>query len=165
MWTLGISFFTRKKGKLDVKQIVTHPCIAAVIIGIIIMVCHIKLPSVLYNTLSTIGGCNVAMPMLLIGAIAADMDIKLLWHKDTIYYTLIRLVFIPAATYIGLSLLGIDGIVRNMSVILMAMPAGSTCSAVAMTYGGDAEFASAITAVTTFLSILVLPVWCIILGV
>ena len=35
MWTLGLSFFTKQKSGFSPKKIITHPCVAAVLIGLV----------------------------------------------------------------------------------------------------------------------------------
>ena len=163
MWTLGLSFFTRKNGKTSLKKIVTHPCIAAVLIGLVLMLTGLPLPTLAVDCLKSIGGCNTAMSMLLVGSIIADMDPKLLLHRDTLYFSLIRLIILPLAVLLACHLLAIDPLVRNVSVILTAMPAGATTSILALKYGGDAPFASACTALTTVLSLIAVPLWCVFL--
>ena len=59
--------------------------------------------------------------------------------------------------------LQIDPLVRNISVVLTAMPAGATTAILALKYRGDAAFASACTALTTVLSLAAVPVWCALL--
>lgn len=163
MWTLGLSFFTKKAGSCSLKKIVTHPCIAAVGIGILLMVLPVSLPPLAVDCLHTVGACNTALAMLLIGGIAADMDPRLLLSRDTWYFTAVRLLVLPLAVFLLCRALGMDPLVRNVSVVLTAMPAGSTTSILALKYGGDAPFASACTAVTTVLSLLAVPVWCAVL--
>ena len=163
MWTLGLSFFTRKNGRASFKKIVTHPCIAAVLIGLVLMLTGLPLPTLAVDCLKSIGGCNTAMSMLLVGSIIADMDPKLLLHRDTLYFSLIRLIILPLAVLLACHLLAIDPLVRNVSVILTAMPAGATTSILALKYGGDAPFASACTALTTVLSLIAVPLWCVFL--
>ena len=48
-------------------------------------------------------------------------------------------------------------------MMAMAMPAGATTSILALKYGADAPFASACTALTTVLSLLAVPLWCVFL--
>lgn len=160
MWTLGLSFFTKETGKMSVRKVLTHPCIAAVLIGLILMVSHIPLPALLEDSLRTVGSCNTALSMILVGSIIADMDIHLLHDRDTFYYSVIRLVILPLLALIGCQCVGADSLVRNVTVILTAMPAGATTSILALKYGGDAAFASACTALTTVLSLLAVPLWC-----
>ena len=163
MWTLGLSFFTRESGKVSWKKILTHPCIAAVLIGLVLMLTGLPLPPLATDCLRSIGGCNTALSMILVGSIIADMDPRLLLHRDTLYFSLIRLVLLPLAVLLTCQALGIGGSVRNVSVILTAMPAGATTSILALKYGADAPFASACTALTTVLSLLAVPLWCVFL--
>ena len=160
MWTLGLSFFTRKSGKFSLKKIVTHPCIAAVLVGIVLLAAKIPVPSLLKDTLTTVGSCNTAISMLLVGSIVADMSPELLVHRDTLYFCAVRLLILPLLVWMVCVGLDIDPLVRNLSVILTAMPAGATTSILALKYLRDAPFASACTAVTTVLSLAVVPLWC-----
>lgn len=163
MWTLGISFFTRDMGKVPLKKIVTHPCIAAVLIGLFLMLTQASVPSLAEDCLETIGGCNTALSMILVGSIVADMDIRLLIRRDTLYFAAIRLVFLPLLVFLACEALAIGPLVRNLSVILTAMPAGATTAILALKYNADAAFASACTALTTVLSLAAVPVWCMFL--
>ena len=160
MWTLGLSFFAKETGKTSIKKVLTHPCIAAVLIGLFLMVTHIPLPALLEDCIRTIGGCNTAFSMILVGSIVADMSARLIYHKDTLYYSAIRLIALPLLTLIGCECMGVAPLVRNLSVILTAMPAGATTSILALKYNADAAFASACTALTTVLSLLAVPLWC-----
>lgn len=160
MWTLGLSFFTKEAGKVSVKRVLGHPCIAAVFIGLIIMGTNIPLPILIEDCLRTVGSCNTALSMILVGSIIADMNIHLLHHLDTLYYSMIRLVVLPLVALVGCRCVGVDSLVRNITVILTAMPAGATTSILALKYNGDAAFASACTALTTVLSLLAVPLWC-----
>ena len=110
--------------------------------------------------LRTVGNCNAALSMILIGSIMSRMDLRLLWHRDTLFYTAVRLVLLPAGVLLACLVLELPPMVRNVSVILTAMPAGSTTSILALQYGCDAPFASACTALTTVLSLAAVPLWC-----
>lgn len=163
MWTLGLSFFARKSGKFSLKKVLTHPCIAAVLIGIGLMLLRVPLPALVTESLKAIGVCNTALSMILVGSIVADMNMDLLHHRDTLYFSAVRLVLLPLAVLLVCNLLKVEVLVRNVSVILTAMPAGATTSILALKYGDDAAFASACTALTTVLSLIAVPIWCMVL--
>lgn len=164
MWTLGLSFFTRKRGRFSLKKIVTHPCIAAVLIGLVLFVSGFRPPALLSDVLKSVGGCNTAISMLLVGSIVADMPAGLLLHRDTLYFSAVRLLLLPLLVWLVCLPFPVDPLVRNISVVLTAMPAGATTSILALKYQADAPFASACTAVTTVLSLIAVPVWCAVLG-
>ena len=160
MWTLGMTFFTGKQAKGVLRRTLTHPCIAAVLLGIVLMLTQLPLPALAVDCLKTVGSCNAALSMLLIGSIMSRMDLRLLWHRDTLFFSMIRLLLLPAAVLLACTVLRLPAMVRNVAVILTAMPAGSTTSILALQYGGDAPFASACTALTTVLSLAAVPLWC-----
>jgi len=163
MWTLGLALFTRTRGKISLKKLLTHPCIAAVLIGLVLMLTKLPLPLLVTDTVNALAACNTGISMLLVGSIVADMEPKLLLSPDTLYFSLIRLVVLPMLVLLACNLLKIDPLVRNVSVILTSMPAGATTSILALKYGGDAPFASACVALTTVLSLAAVPIWCAVL--
>ncbi len=164
MWSSGLAAFAGESDKKQVfKKVITHPCIIACILGILLMVCGVSLPEVLMNPLSSLSNCNTAMSMLVIGMILADGDIKSLLDKKVLFYCLLRLVLMPAAVYVGCKLAGMSDLVVGVSTILAAMPAGATTSILASKYDCDAWFATKLVVASTILSIVTLPLWCIFL--
>ena len=125
MWSEGLAIFSGeadRKGTL--KKVVTHPCVLACFIGILLMVTQFSLPSVILTPLQTVGRCNTALSMMVIGMILADIDLKTLADKTVIIYTVHRLLIIPLIVWGVLNLLPVSQLVRGVSVLLAAMPAG-----------------------------------------
>lgn len=79
------------------------------------------------------------------------------------WYTLVRLVLIPLAVYAVLRALPIDPVVRGVMVLASGMPAGSTTAILAARYDGDAPFASCLVFTSTLLSLITLPLLCLLL--
>ncbi|MDD3363100.1 MAG: AEC family transporter [Hespellia sp.] len=165
MWSAGVSFFTESPNKKTLaKKVLTHPCIVAVLIGIVLMVSQIQLPVFLGNTIDNIGDCTTAIVMILIGAILAEADIKTMVTKTTAGYSLLRLIIIPVIVLIGCKLAGMSALVTGLSTILAAMPAGTTTVILAVKYNGDEEFATKCVVLTTVLSMIMIPIWCFIIS-
>lgn len=165
MWSAGISYFTESPDrKTVVKKVLTHPCIIAAEIGLIIMLFQIPLPIFLSKTISNVGGCTTAMSMILIGVILADANLRTMVSKVTVAFTVLRLVIIPLLVFIGCLLFRIDSLVIGVSVILAAMPAGSTTAILAAKYDGDAEFATKCVVLTTLLAMVAVPLWSVVLN-
>ena len=74
------------------------------------------------------------------------------------------LILIPAVVADGCYLFHIHGIAAGISVVLAAMPAGTSTAILAAKYHGDEAFATQCVVVTTLLSMLMLPLWCLILN-
>lgn len=160
MWSAGISYFTESPSrKKVVKKVLTHPCIIAVGIGILLMLTQFQLPHFLNTSIKEVGGCTTAVTMILIGTILTDTDMRCMVTKVTAAYAVIRLVFIPMAVFGGCLLAGVDSIVAGVAVTLAAMPAGTTTAILALKYHGDEEFATQCVVLTTVLSVVAIPIW------
>jgi predicted permease len=164
MWSAGISVFTESPDKKTlVKKVLTHPCIIACIIGIVLMISQLQLPGFLTAAIQTLSSCNTALSMMVIGMILADINVKSMLDIKVLYFTLIRLILIPVLVYIPCVLLNIDSLITGVCVLLAAMPAGATTSILASKYNGDVEFATNLVIVSTLASLITTPIWSAIL--
>ncbi len=164
MWSVGLAYFTETTNKRDVvKKVMTNPCIIAFFIGLILMITQIRLPGFLDKTISSLGSCTTAVSMVFIGAVIADGGLKGLFSKLTVIYSVIRLILIPAAVLLVCYLIRLDAVAAGVAIILAAMPAGATTVVLASKNNGDEVFATKCVVLTTLLSIIFLPVWCIII--
>lgn len=164
MWSAGISVFTESPNKRTLfKKVMTHPCIIACIIGIILMLSQLQLPGFLVSAIQTVSNCNTALSMMIIGMILADINIKQMFDRRIFYFTFLRLLIIPILVYIPCSMLKLDPLVTGVCVLLAAMPAGATTSILASKYSGDAEFATNVVIFSTLASLITTPFWSIFL--
>ncbi|MBQ6551964.1 MAG: AEC family transporter [Lachnospiraceae bacterium] len=164
MWSEGLAIFSGEKDrKGTLKKVVTHPCVIACVIGIILMLTGAELPELIKTPLSTIGRCNTALSMFVIGMILADIDLKTILDRTVVWYTVNRLVIIPLLVYGVCLLLPVSSVVRGVSVLLAAMPAGATTSMLALKYGRDPGFATRLVVFSTLCSIPAIMIWSMIL--
>lgn len=164
MWSAGVSYFTESPDrKTVVKKVLTHPCIVAVYIGLFFMITQISMPVFLENTIRNVGGCTTAVSMILIGTILAEVKAGSILDKGILKYTLIRLFFIPFLVFIFCRLFPVRPMISGVSVLLTGMPAGSTTAILAAKYDGDYIFATKCVVVTTLLSLVTIPLWCMVL--
>ncbi len=146
------------------KNVLTHPCLVAIYLGLICMVTQVKLPAVITATVKYLGNCNSALTMLIVGTILADVKITTIFNKDTAMFSVFRLIILPAAALVvGLGL-GLDATSLGISVLMTGMPAGATAAIFAARYDSDALFATRCVVMTTLMSMLTLPVWCYLAG-
>lgn len=186
MWSAGIACFTESPDlKSVVKKLAVHPCIVAVYIGLGLMVFQkpfsifyagvlaaSPLPlqsvlTVLVNALDkavrSAGGSTTALTMILIGMMLAEVNLKNLLDKDALAISAIRLGIIPGLVLLGCKLLHVDGFLTGICVLIAGMPAGSTSAILAAKYGCDYTFATKCIVVSTLLSMLTIPLWCMVL--
>jgi hypothetical protein len=166
MWTAGLSIFSpaavnRKQAAL---KVILHPCMVAVYIGLLWMVFPVKIPSFMEMTLSSLASCTTALSMMLIGSLFAEMKKEhLRIDRNLVSFSLLRLGFIPLVSFVATKLLGLDPLIIGVSVILSAMPGGSSTVILASKYGRDTIYASKLVIVSTFLSLISIPIWGMIL--
>ena len=150
MWSTGLGYFSDNSGitgpeekrrhrREVLRKTLTHPCIVAAGIGMVLLATQWQLPAFLGNTVKSISSCNTALSMILIGVIMGESGFHQVVNRDVIVYCLIRLLMIPALVMLGCMLCGTDGLVTGVSVVLAAMPMGGTTAILAAKYGCDAK--------------------------
>ena len=162
MWSEGITVFTEAPSKRALLS-TSHPCILACLIGLVLMLTGLRPPEFAVDVISAVGDCNTAVSMMVIGMILADADPRTLIDKDILFYTVLRLLFIPLLVWIPCRLVHMDRLVMGVSVLLAAMPAGATTTILAAKYDGDAEFAVKLVVFSTAASLFTTPLWSILL--
>ena len=165
MWSLGMSYFTESPDrKTLVKKVLTHPCILAVAVGFVMLITQYRANGFIGATVHSLSNANTAMSMLFVGTVLADADPRKMLSPLIGYYSVIRLALIPALVWAGCSLAGSQELLANVSVVLAGMPAASVTAILASKYGGDETFATQCVVFTTFLSMITVPLWCIVLA-
>jgi len=164
MWSAGVATFTESPDRRTlVKKVLTHPCIVAVFIGITLMFTQLQLPAFLDTSVKDLSNCCTALSMIVIGTILADVDFKGLASRTIVYFTILRLILLPLAVWVCCVMFRTDSLVTGVSVILTAMPAGTTTGILASKYSGDAEFAAKCVVFSTLASLISTPLWSLLL--
>ena len=163
MWTAGLSLFTNVDKKESFQKLIKHPCIIAIVIGAFLMIASVPLPSFLGNTIAGLSKCTTPLSMITVGAMFANSKWSDFLDPSILYYCLIRLIVFPASVFGAVRLLGIDLVLGNVAVLLSAMPMAATTAILADKYNYNGETASRSIFVSTLLSIVTLPVICLVL--
>ena len=169
MWSKGIAIFSGESDRRQtLRKVVTHPCVIACMIGIVIMLADLLagisiVPEWLFDMLKTVGRCNTGLSMMVIGMILSDIDFAQLVDGLVIRYTVERLLVIPGVLgmiLFGLSRLGVvTGLSPNLAVLLAAMPAPATTSMLSSKYNCAPDFATKMVILSTLCSIPTIFLW------
>ncbi|MBR5705730.1 MAG: AEC family transporter [Deltaproteobacteria bacterium] len=160
MWSEGLAIYSGvKDGKRAVIKVVTHPCVIACALGLIVMALNITVPALLLTPIQQIGRCNTPLTMMMIGMILSEIDLKHLADRTVLWFTVHRLILMPLVVYLMCLLLSIDKTVTGVCVLLAAMPAGATTSMLSAKYGRDPQFATKLVVFTTLCSIPAIFLW------
>ena len=166
MWSMGVSYFMqddaaaspggRTRHRAVLRKTLTHPCILAVFVGMALMLTQCQLPAFLGKAL------QCTMSMLLSGAIIGSCDLHPLLDRDAIRYCVIRLFLMPLVVLVGCRAAHVGELATGVAVVLAGMPMGGTTAILAEKYGADSAFASKCTALSTVLSLITTPLWCLV---
>ena len=185
MWSAGIACFTETPDmKSVVKKLALHPCIVAVYIGLGLLLFQQPLgaayeavlacPAVpvavggrmivgaLDKVIRSAGGCTTTLTMILIGTMLADVSPRDMLDGNTLLITAVRLGLLPLVVLVGCRLFHVDALLTGVCVMITGMPAGSTSAILAAKYNCDYMFATKCIVVSTLLSMITIPLWCMV---
>lgn len=157
MWSAGLAIFTDVDRKTVIKKVLLHPCILACFAGFVMMLMQVGFPGFTGKAVTALSQCTSPVSMLVIGSILAGVDTRNMIDRYTVEFLALRLIIFPLAVLAVLKLLHTDNVMTGVSVLLTAMPAGSTCAILAKKYGADAEYGAALIFLSTLCSIVTLP--------
>ncbi|MBQ9325074.1 MAG: AEC family transporter [Clostridia bacterium] len=164
MWSEGIAIYSGTSDrKATIKKVVTHPCVIACVLGLILMTSGVELPEAVLTPIQTIGRCNTALSMMVIGMILSKMDLRRMWDTSIVLYTLERLLLIPLLVFLFCRLLSLSDLVTGVSTLLAAMPAAATTSMLANKYDRNPAFATQTVIFSTLCSMPAIALWSTIL--
>lgn len=144
--------------KLNFKQILT-PGIILIFVGIFIYLFDIQLPSVLMDTINSVGSLTAPLSMMMIGSSLAVYPIKDSFTDWRSYvFAFVRLMIVPFVTMIMCRLLHIDAYYANITIITNAMPVGSMVLMLATQYNANVKIVTRNIVVSTLLSVITIPI-------
>ena len=135
--------------KLNFKQLLT-PGIILIFVGIFIYLFDIQLPSVLMDTINSVGSLTAPLSMMMIGSSLAVYPIKDSFTDWRSYvFAFVRLMIVPFVTMIMCRLLHIDAYYANITIITNAMPVGSMVLMLATQYNANVKIVTRNIVVST----------------
>lgn len=146
------------------KKILLNPSILSIFAGIAFFILGIPLPGIISDTIASLSGSIGVFSMLLTGMLMAGIDLGSVFRTPRYYaVSLMRLLLFPLVLILIIRVTGlsfISGMFREVLMVVVMGGAAPTATVVLMMsnlFGGKAELASAISAMTTVLCIVTLP--------
>ncbi|PWL73219.1 MAG: hypothetical protein DBY25_00495 [Clostridiales bacterium] len=161
MWTQGVGVYT---GKMNVRQLVNclkAPTIIAILLGVILFFCHIRIPDFVYDPIQFIGSMNSPLAMIVAGAFIAQTNVVKAFAKLRLYYvSIVRLFMIPLLCIVVFALLPLEDTVALTVLVGAAAPPAVSIMMFAAKYQCDELYAAELFSVSTIISILSIPSMC-----
>ncbi len=158
LFSYGVFLFERKISKKLFTEIVTNPNIVAVILGMLVFLFGIKLPSFITSAVSFTGNATTALSLICIGFMLSHADFKKLIKKWRLTLTaIIQLIVGPVMTYFLLQALHFPEEVIVVCTLIQALPTATSLGLFAAKYGGNDIESSELVTISTTLSIITMP--------
>ncbi len=169
VYTAGVLIMKKYGGKstgTGIKETILTPLNIALFGSLLMFVLQIRIPPILSEPLSGLGGITTPLAMVYCGAQLGRYRLKELrgdWRINVI--SVFRLVFMPLLMLSLCKVFSVPELQRAVIVISFSAPTPGLCPVYAGEYGGDVIFASKCMVTTTVLSIFTIPLFLIILAV
>lgn len=146
-----------------------NPMMIGLLIGAVIGLSGLKLPTVVLSVVNTAGSCMSPVAMLLTGMTVAKISLPWILKNGRVYaLTAIKLVGYPLL-YMGvvmlLKLVGLeDRTILLCGLCVAAMPTGLSSIVVPASYGKDTKDAASMALISHVLSVLTIPLAFLVFG-
>jgi hypothetical protein len=164
LWTHCKSLLCEEK-QFDIKKVLKNINIWAIIVGILLFLLHIQLPSVVSSTCTSIGALMAPLGMIVMGMLLAGSDLKTVFGNFRVYIVaVLRLIVCPVVVLLAIKLSGAAAWLSNADTILFisflacTTPASATITQMAQVYGKNAKEASSVNIVTTLVCLVTMPI-------
>ena len=161
-WTLGVSLLCGREN-ITLRRVLLHPNIVSAAIGFALFILGVTIPQMPAQALSLVGGLTTPLSMLIIGTRVYGVRPRDFADADYPIICALRLVAMPLAVFALLRLMPVPHAVAATVFLLTAMPGPTMTGMQAELYGGDKVFAARAIACTTLLSLVSVPVMCMLL--
>jgi predicted permease len=151
--SLGIFLVSGDRGW---KEIFRLPLIYAAVLGLFVNVNHIEVPWPLLEPIRLLGFSTIPLMLVSLGYRLNSM--KSITWGHSVAGALIRIVGGFACAYLTVTLLGIDGVNRQVILLYGALPSAVVNFVLTEKYRQDPELAASIVVITTLLSLVTIPI-------
>ncbi len=158
LFSYGIWLFEHKFTPKLIKSVVTNPNIIAVLIGMVLFLSGLRLPSFITDAVSYVGGATTPLSIICIGFMLSRADFKTILQKWRLAVTAItQLIVGPAITYLVLTWLRFPIEVIAVCTLIQALPTATSLGLFATKYGGNNIESSELVTISTIFSIFTMP--------
>jgi predicted permease len=158
-WSYGVSLLTHGKSGFTVKNLLKAPFVYATLIGIVLFLTQLQLPTIIDKCIGFLAGLNTPLAMFTIGIYLAQVDIVNMIKRKSAYMTaLVRLIIIPLVTLAALW--AIPSSLTEMKIAILiasACPVGSNVAVYAQLHNSDYGYAVEEVVISTLLSVISIP--------
>lgn len=156
----GRSILTGKPMELKPKELIKNPLLIATVIGLVIFLSGFgtSVHPIITGAVRGVASINSPLAMMVLGVYLAQTKLSELFAKPQLYrLSAVRLLLIPALTFIFLYFMPVSSVMRYAILIVSAAPIGVNVAAYSDIVGGDYPYGCQMVTLCTILSIVAMP--------
>lgn len=159
-WTHGVFTISGDKSEVSIKKIATNPTIIATLLGFLLFVFQIRIPGLIFNTLSYVNNIITPLAMFVAGVTIANSNILKALKNPKIYFvSALKLLIIPVILILLLYLFPCPNETAKITTIVgLSCPAATTGIMLAIKFDKNPSYSSQIFGLSTIFSIVTLPI-------
>lgn len=144
--------------KTALQSVFRMPMLYGAVLGVLFQMLNISLSAPVYAMVDLIAGAAIPTIMILLGMQLANISVQQLEKRKVSLSLSLKLAISPLLAY-GITLfLPVDPLLKQIMIIIAAMPTAANTTMLALQYNTRPEFVSSATFLSTLLSIATLPV-------
>jgi len=144
------------------KGLSRNPLIISIVLGILVSVVGVQVPSPAAAFLHMLGGTTSAVAVFMLGAFLYGK--KYVNLKKAFGLSLLRIVFLPILALATLTLFNLPSMEHSVLVLMHGMPVAVSLSVLSQRYNFYKETIASLTLISSVGAIIYLNIWLIILG-
>jgi len=158
----------RESPKMEgLKQVATrlsrNPLIISIVLGILVSVVGVEVPSPVATFLHMLGGTTSAVAVFMLGAFLYGKKYANL--KKGFGLSLLRMVFLPILALATLTLFNLPSMEHSVLVLMHGMPVAVSLSVLSQRYNFFKDTIASLTLISSVGAIIYLNIWLLILGI
>jgi predicted permease len=155
---------SKREGLKQVTRgLVKNPLIISIVVGILLSVAGVEIPSPVSTFLNMVGGTTSAVAVFMLGAFLYGKNYTNL--ATAFGLSLLRIVFLPVIALAMFSLFRLPSMDQSLLVLMHAMPVAVSLSVLSERYDFHRETIASLTLISSVGAIIYLNIWLFILGI
>ncbi|WAM34084.1 AEC family transporter [Caldicellulosiruptor morganii] len=164
-WTLGVYGIIRDNKSerhsvfsIDTLKRIFNPPLIGFLIGVVLVLLGIRLPKFAFDSFKMVGGLTTPLSIFCIGITMYEMGFKSFkFDRDSLLVFSGRFLITPFITWSLSHFIPVPKLMRDVFIIMSAMPVMINSAIISRVYNGDYEFATAMITYSTLFSVVIMP--------
>lgn len=161
----SVQTFEKKNGAAAFFKRLINPGVVAAVFAVVIFVFGIQMPGPVVTFCDYMGNTTIPLSMIMIGISMAQANFRDVFTDVRIYvFIVLRMIALPILLALSLKGViaanGIDPVVFGVFIVELGMPVGSIIVMMAREQGADSAYCTRGVVLSTFASIITIPLIC-----